>query len=50
MADIGVDYVYSFVRSREDHALILFKVENPEKAVAVLQEKGVKLYCLRDLV
>ena len=48
--DISVDYVYSIVRSREDHAVVVLKVEDPKKAVAVLQDAGIQLYCQKDLV
>jgi len=42
-ADISVEYLYSFVRTPNKNALILFRVENIEKAIDVLGDGGVKL-------
>lgn len=47
---LNVEYVYSFVRSRKGHALVLFRVADPEKAMSVLQEKGISLLCLDDII
>ena len=49
-AGIGIDYVYSIIRSREDHAVVVMKVEEPKEAVAVLQAANIKMYCQKDLV
>lgn len=46
---IGVDYVYSIIRSREDHAVIVIKVAKPEEAGKILKEAGIKLYCQEEL-
>lgn len=48
-ASIGVDYVYSIIRSKEDFAVIVIKVAKPKEAAAVLSSAGVKLYCQSDL-
>ena len=47
---IGVDYVYSIIRSREGYAVIVIKVAKPEEAGEVLKEAGIKLYCQHDLL
>ncbi|MGI6257461.1 MAG: hypothetical protein ACOYJU_05280 [Anaerovoracaceae bacterium] len=47
---IGVDYVYSIIRSREGHAVIVIKVAKPKEAGEVLKEAGIKLYCQHDLL
>lgn len=47
---IGVDYIYSTIRSKEGTAIIVLKVEDPEKAVDVLQKHNVKLYKMAELV
>ncbi len=47
---IGVDYIYSTIRSKEGTAIIVLKVEEPEKAVDVLQKNNVKLYKMTELV
>ncbi len=46
---IGVDYVYSFIRARSEHALVLFKVDDTEKAIDVLQRNDVPILCMDDI-
>ena len=41
--NIGVEYLYSFVRNAGDHALIIFRVDKLPEAEAVLTAAGVKL-------
>lgn len=48
-ADISVEYLYSFVRTPNENALILFRVEDIEKAVKSLTEGGVKLLSEQDI-
>ncbi len=48
-ADISVEYLYSFVRTPNENALILFRVENIEKAVTALQENNVRLLDTQDV-
>ena len=48
-ADISVEYLYSFVRTLGDNALILFRVENIDKAVTVLRDNGVRLLDTQDV-
>lgn len=43
-ADVSVEYLYSFIKRNEDKALILFRVEDPQKAVKALEAAGIKLY------
>ncbi len=42
-AGISIEYLYSFVRSAGNNALLIFRVEQLEKAAAVLTEKGIAL-------
>lgn len=42
-ADISVEYLYSFVRTHGQSALILFRVEEPEKAGELLLSKNVSI-------
>jgi len=42
-AGISVEYLYSFVRTPNENALILFRVEDIPAAVAALEQSGVKL-------
>ena len=41
--DIALEYLYSFVRQTGDHALIIIRVDQPQEAVRVLTEAGVRL-------
>lgn len=48
-AEISVEYLYSFVRTPNEKALILFRVEDIAKAAATLEEGGVKLLSEQDI-
>jgi len=48
-ADISVEYLYSFVRTPNENALILFRVEDIETAVKVLTDGGVRLLSEPDV-
>ncbi|MCB6994531.1 hypothetical protein LI177_13675 [bacterium 210820-DFI.6.37] len=47
---IPVDYIYSTVRSKEETAAIVMKVEEPQKAIQLLQKNNVKLYTMEELL
>lgn len=40
---ISVEYLYSFVRNAGHNALIIFRVEELERAAKVMEENGVRL-------
>jgi len=42
-AGISIEYLYSFVRNAKDSALLIFRVEELDRAVKVLSENGVAL-------
>ncbi len=42
-AEISVEYLYAFINRSGENAIIIFRFENMEKAVAVLSETGVKM-------
>ena len=46
---IGVNYIYSTIRSKEGAAIIVLKVEDPQKAIDVLLSNNVKLYKAHEL-
>jgi hypothetical protein len=48
-ADISVEYLYSFVRTPSENALILFRVEDIATAVDTLKAGGVKLLEEQDI-
>ena len=48
-ADVSIEYLYSFVHTPHENALILFRVEDIEGAVAKLKQNGVKLLTSQDI-
>jgi len=42
-ANLSIEYLYSYSRTSEGNAVILFRVENTEFALKVLKQSGVKL-------
>ncbi len=49
-ADISVEYLYSFVRTKKDSALILFRVEEIEKAIDVLTKNKINILSNKDIL
>ena len=47
--DIGVDYIYSTIKAKDDEAVIMIKVEDPQKAIDVLTSNGIKLFSMDEL-
>ena len=41
--DISIEYLYSFVRRVGNDAIIIFRVDQPEKAGNLLIQKGIRL-------
>lgn len=48
-SDVIIEYLYSFIKRNGNKALILFRVDKPQKAVAVLREAGIKLYSAEEI-
>jgi hypothetical protein len=48
-AGVSIEYLYSFIKRSEDKALILFRVENNEKAIAALEAANIKLYNEKEI-
>lgn len=42
-AGINVEYMYAFVEKTSDNAIVIFRLENMEKTVELLLEKGLKV-------
>lgn len=42
-ASINVEYMYAFVERCGENAVIIFRFDEPEKAIAILQEKGFNI-------
>ncbi len=41
--DIGIEYLYSFVRNTGSHALVIFRVPDADRAIETLKDAGVRL-------
>lgn len=48
--EISVEYLYSFVRTPGEHALILFKVDDVESAKKIFTSNNIKLLNKAELV
>ncbi|MEX1377622.1 MAG: ACT domain-containing protein [Eubacteriales bacterium] len=48
--DVSVEYLYSFVRTPGEHALILFKVDNIDAAKKIFNDNNIKLLNKSELV
>ena len=46
---VSVEYLYPFVRSTKDSALIIFRVSDTDRAVAVLGENGVRMFTQEEV-
>jgi hypothetical protein len=42
-ANINVEYMYAFVRSSGDNAVMIFRIEKEDEAIGLLQENGVNV-------
>jgi hypothetical protein len=42
-AAINVEYMYAFVEPRAGSAVVIFRFDEPEKAIATLQKAGVSI-------
>ncbi|NLV15780.1 MAG: ACT domain-containing protein [Syntrophomonadaceae bacterium] len=40
-ASINIEYLYAFIGKATDDALVIFKVENPERAMEAFESKGI---------
>lgn len=41
--NIGIEYMYAFVGKAEGEALVILRVEDPDRAIAVLKNHGVRV-------
>lgn len=42
-ADLSVEYMYAFVKSSGDNAVMIFRFEDPDKAIRVLSDVKVRI-------
>ncbi|HOV69056.1 MAG TPA: acetolactate synthase [Clostridia bacterium] len=47
--DISIEYLYSFVRTKGTSALIIFRVNDSDRAVETLKKNGVKLLTQEEI-
>jgi hypothetical protein len=46
---IGIEYTYAFVGKKTDEALVILRLDNPEKAVEALKEGNIKVLTSEDV-
>lgn len=42
-ASINIEYLYAFIGKASEDALVIFKVEHPDKAIATFNENGINV-------
>lgn len=47
--DVNVEYMYAFITRKKGLAYMIFRVEDNQKAVHVLQQSGIKPICQEEL-
>ena len=47
--DINLEYLYAFVSSKTDEAIVVMRLENMEKAIEVLENSNAKLLNSEDI-
>jgi hypothetical protein len=43
-SDVNVEYMYAFVQHSGKNAVIIFRFDNLERAIELLQQRGVRIY------
>lgn len=46
---ISIEYMYAFVNSKPNTAMVIFRVENPESALEILKSENVKIKSAEDV-
>jgi hypothetical protein len=46
---LDVEYIYSMVSTKEGFAVVILRVNDPDKACAALNARGIKLLTLKDI-
>jgi hypothetical protein len=47
--DVNVEYVYGFVEKKTDKALLVFRFEEPDKAIAILKKNKISVVGKKDI-
>lgn len=48
-ANVNVEYLYAFVSTQVDEAIVVMKIENCKDVVPILREKNIKLLSKEDI-
>ncbi|MDO4272992.1 MAG: ACT domain-containing protein [Eubacteriales bacterium] len=48
-SDVNVEYMYAFITRKKGLAYMIFRVEDNQKAVHVLQQSGIRPICQEEL-
>jgi len=43
VAGLNVEYMYAFVQKTKENAVVIFRLEEPERAIALLRDAGVRV-------
>jgi hypothetical protein len=46
---INVEYMYAFVQKSAENAVVIFRIENIDEAIAALQSKGVRILSAKEV-
>jgi len=49
-AKLNIEYMYAFVEKQKEKAIIVFKIENVDKAIEVLTKNKVRLLPAKDVI
>jgi hypothetical protein len=49
-AKLNIEYMYAFVEKQKEKAIIVFKIENVDKAIEVLTKNEVRLLPAKDVI
>ena len=49
-SDINIEYMYAYTYHRNEKAIMVFRFDDPDKAIAALQKQGVKVLTAIDLL
>lgn len=48
-AEINLEYAYAFITRKTDSAYMIFRVDDPERTVGILQEAGISMASQEEL-
>ena len=48
--DVNVEYMYAFMEKLTDHALLIFRIEDIERAIEICREHGIKILSEKEVI